>query len=277
MRRTISSQARKKADVPRVLVPLPNRDFDVTEVSVPWQILTRRGIEVVFATETGATPAADPLLLQGVLFGQLGAEPEAKAFYRELAETEGFRAPLVWKDLEPTQFDGLLLPGGHAKGMRQYLESESLRKKVFAFWCTRRPVAAICHGVIVLARTTDVRTGRSVLFDRKTTCLPKYMEKTAYYLTRFRLGEYYRTYPEYVEDEVKSVLALPDQFQRGPTHLIAKGTADDDSAAFVVDDGHYVSGRWPGDAYKLGKVFAEKIMKSVARASRPSAHPRSAG
>ena len=29
----------------------------------------------------GAAPAADPLLLTGVLFGQLGAEPEPKRFY----------------------------------------------------------------------------------------------------------------------------------------------------------------------------------------------------
>lgn len=255
--------------MPKVLVPLPDRDFDVTEVSVPWSILRARGVEVVFATERGDVPAADPLLLRGVLFGQLGAEPDAKSLYRELAQTDGFQRPIRWSEIEPNQFDALLLPGGHAKGMRQYLESESLRKKVFDFWCLRRPVAAICHGVIVLARTTDVRTGRSVLFDRKTTCLPKYMEQTAYFLTRWRLGDYYRTYPEYVEDEVKSVLALHEQYQRGPLHLVAKGTASDDTAAFVVDDGHYVSARWPGDAYKFGKVFADKIDRFVARGSRP--------
>jgi hypothetical protein len=89
------------------------------------------------------------------------------------------------------------------------------------------------------------------------------MEKTAYYLTRWKLGDYYRTYPEYVEDEVRSVLAHPEQFVRGPIHLMKKGTMDDDSAAFVVDDGHYLSARWPGDAYKLAAVFADKIQRRV--------------
>ncbi|MEU1164379.1 type 1 glutamine amidotransferase domain-containing protein [Streptomyces sp. NPDC005921] len=65
----------------RVLMPLPDRDFDVTEVAVPWRLLTRAGHEVVFATEhAGTRPAADPRLLTGVLFGQLGAEDEPKRF-----------------------------------------------------------------------------------------------------------------------------------------------------------------------------------------------------
>ena len=78
-----------------------------------------------------------------------------------------------------------------------------------------RPVGAICHGVLVLARARDPRTGRSVLAPVRTTCLPKYMERTAYALTFWKLGRYYRTYPAYVEDEVKAALERPEQFERG--------------------------------------------------------------
>ena len=38
----------------RVLIPLPDRDFDVTEVAVPWRLLRDAGHEVVFATEQAA-------------------------------------------------------------------------------------------------------------------------------------------------------------------------------------------------------------------------------
>ena len=37
-----------------VLLPLPDHDFDVTEVAVPWRLLTRVGHVVRFATEYGA-------------------------------------------------------------------------------------------------------------------------------------------------------------------------------------------------------------------------------
>jgi putative intracellular protease/amidase len=239
----------------RVLLPVPDSDFDTTEVAVPWRLLTDRGHSVTFATEEGGSaPHCDPRLLTGVLFGQLGAEPEPRAFYRQLQDAPEFRRPVSWRTLDPADYDGLLLPGGHAPGMRQYLGSAVLRERVARFWALDRPVGAICHGVLVLARTQDPATGRSVLADRRTTCLTKGMERAAYYATAWRLGRYYRTYPAYVEDEVRSALAAPGQFERGPRSL-SRGTAADHSPAFVVQDGNYLSARWPGDAYLFTERF----------------------
>jgi putative intracellular protease/amidase len=247
----------------RVLIPLPDRDFDVTEVSVPWRLLANAGHDIVFATEHGGVaPEADKRLLDGVIFGRLGAYEEPKAFYRQLVETTAFQHPLAWADLRPVDYDGLLLPGGHAPGMRQYLSSTVLEGKVAEFWGLDRPVGAICHGVLVLARTRDPRTGRSVIADRRTTCLPKYMERGAYYLTAWRLGRYYRTYPAYVEDEVTDALNDSSQFLRGP-RTRRRGTATDHRAAFAVQDGNYLSARWPGDAY----LFAERFRQLLEAAS----------
>ncbi len=129
-----------------ILMPLPDHDFDVTEVAVPWRLLTRAGHEVVFATEHGAWPAADPLLLTGVIFGQLGAD------------------------------------------------------------------------------------------------------------------QYYRTHPAYEEAEVRAALHDPaTQFVRGKRTLVARGTAQDDSAAQVVEDGRCLSARWPGDADLLARKFRELL------------------
>ena len=239
-----------------VLVPLPDRDFDVTEVAVPWKLLREAGHEVVFATEDAATPAADPLLLTGVVFGKLGAAEEAIRFYRELENDPAFQRPRRFGEVDAGRFAALLLPGGHAPGMRQYLESQAVRAQVLAFWKSERPVAAICHGVLVLARTIDPATGRSVLDGRRTTCLPKYMERSAYLATFWRRGRYYRTYPAYVEEEVRAALGDSGTFERGPRALFARGTREDDSPAFVVDDGRYLSARWPGDAY----LFARRLI-----------------
>ncbi len=243
-----------------VLCPLPDRDFDVTEVAVPWKLLTDAGHRVVFATEAGDTPACDPLLLSGVIFGQLGAEPEPVRWYHELAASEAFRTPQRWGALSMSDFDALLLPGGHAPGMKQYLGSRELADQVVRFWKLERPVAAICHGVLVLARAVDASTGKSVLYERVTTCLPKYMERLAYGLTFWKLGRYYRTYPAYVEDEVRSTMRAPrEQFVRGPLTLGARGSADDDDPAFVVEDGRYVSARWPGDAYLFARCLLDRL------------------
>jgi hypothetical protein len=90
------------------------------------------------------------------------------------------------------------------------------------------------------------------------------MERTAYYLTAWRLGRYYRTYPTYVEDEVTGALANPAQFIRGP-RTTRRGTSTDHTDAFVVQDGHYLSARWPGDAYLFGERFRTLIEDVSAR------------
>ena len=114
----------------RVLVPLPDNDFDVTEVAVPWRLLTRAGHELVFCTEAGGmTPRADPRLLEGVIFGRLGARPQACAFYRELERDAAFRAPVSWDTVEPADYDGLLLAGGHAPGMRRSAARRDRRRR----------------------------------------------------------------------------------------------------------------------------------------------------
>lgn len=250
----------------RVLMPLPDRDFDTTEVAVPWQVLVGAGHSVTFATERGGVaPQCDPLLLTGVVLGMLGAREDALAAYRRLADTPEYRSPVAWDGLDITQFDGLLLPGGHAPGMRQYLGSVALQQQVARFWATGRPVAAICHGVLVLARAVDATTGRSVLHDRRTTCLPKYMERGAFALTAWRRGRYYRTYPAYVQDEVIAALDDAAQFDRGPRVTSARGTIADDTAAFIVRDGQYVSARWPGDAYLFARTFCMLLAAEAHR------------
>src|SRR5690349_16518509 len=118
----------------KVLVPLPDRDFDVTEVAVPWKLLREAGHEVVFATEAGAKPACDPLLITGVVFGKLGARPEAIEFYRELERAPEFVAPRRWSECRVEDVDALLLAGGHAPGMRQYLGSETVQQLTVAFF-----------------------------------------------------------------------------------------------------------------------------------------------
>jgi hypothetical protein len=79
-------------------------------------------------------------------------------------------------------------------------------------------------------------------------------------MTAWKLGRYYRTYPAYVEDEVRAALLDPErQFERGPFTLGTRDSAEDPRPAFVVRDGRYVSARWPGDVYLFAREFMELL------------------
>jgi putative intracellular protease/amidase len=227
----------------KILLPLPERDFDPTEVSVPWRTLKSAGHDVIFATESGSRGACDPLLLTGVIFGQLGARPENVALYQEMQSDASYANPIRFADVKPSELAALVLPGGHAKGMRQYLESKTLHEKIAAFVDEKKLIGAICHGNVALVRSGRVK-------DREMTALPKWMERAAYLMTFWKLGDYYRTYPEYVEDEVRRING---KFTRGPM-------SNDYDKPFVVEDDNLVTARWPGDA----KAFADKLVAKLS-------------
>jgi putative intracellular protease/amidase len=158
-------------------------------------------------------------------------------------------------------------------------------------------VGAICHGVLLAARSIDSSTGRSVLYGRKTTALTWSLERTAWRvarLTRFWDRDYYRTYTEEpgepagymsVQAEVTRALAAVEDFQDVlPDDPCAarkasgryRDTLEDDRPAFVVQDGSYVSARWPGDVHTFANRFATILdrEKRSRRVASPSARQR---
>jgi protease I len=246
-------------------MPLPAADFDPTESAIPWKLLEREGVPVRFATPMGEPAHADRRMLTGEGLGPfaplLRARVDAVDAYRAMAASGPFLRPLPYAVLDAADFDGLILPGGHAPGMRVYLESRPLQALVVAFFAAGKPVGAICHGVLLAARSIDPRTGRSVLYHRRTTALLRSQELFAWRLSALWTGRYYRTYDATVEDEVISHLAHPSQFAHGPFPL----WRDDEShpgRGFTVRDARYLSARWPGDAHRFALDFLS-LLRSV--------------
>jgi putative intracellular protease/amidase len=280
----------------KVLIPLPRRDFDPSEVAISWSVLKRLGHSVTFATPHGQPGRADDLMLSGegldiwgflpglkhlVAIGRLmRANADARNAYAAMEQDPAFRAPVSWRQVRREDFDGLLLPGGHrARGMREYLECEVLQKLVSEFFAAGLPVAAVCHGVLLAARSRAAHD-RSVLYDRRTTALTWAFERKAAQvgrIVRFWDPNYYRTYTDEpgqsagfmsVQQEVTRALARPQDFldvppdapdYRRKTGGMVRDTFDDDRPAFVVRDGNYVSARWPGDAHTFAKTFAAML------------------
>jgi protease I len=230
-----------------VLIVVPQSDFDPTEVAVPWDVWMKAGHDVVFASETGAPASCDQITLTGeglpVLARSLQAKRENAALYAAMIGSPAFLAPIAWADARAAGYDAIHFPGGHAPGMRPYCESPEVQRIAREAFAADQPVSAICHGVLPLARA-------GVLQGRKTTALTGMMEGLAITLTRRRLGDHYRTYPISVEAEVKSLLTAPTDFDAGPV-FPRYATAAAPDAGFAVNDGNYLSARWPGDAYTL--------------------------
>lgn len=280
-----------------VLIPLPELDFDPSEVAVSWQVLTERGHAVRFATPAGRPARGDDMMVTGRGLDPWGfvpvvsrvtgvgrvlrADARGRRAYAQLLESPAFRGPGTWDSIDLDAVDGLLLLGGHrARGMRRYLESPVLRRVVVDSFRRELPVAAICHGVLLAARSVDPRTGRSVLYGRQTTALTWALERRAWQvtrITRFWDPGYYRTYPEQpgqpagymsVQQEVSRSLASDSDFRdvdpAGPDARLkssgrARDTLDDDRPAFVVRDGRYLSARWPGDVHTFARRFATML------------------
>ena len=122
-----------------------------------------------------------------------------------------------------------------------------------------RHVLAIFPGGKINGMADQVNApGVSVLYGKKTTALTQRMELSGWVLTCLYLGDYYRTYATTVEDEVRSVLARPKDFIRGPPPLRRDSPARL-GAGFTVRDGHYLSARWPGDAHRFAAEFAAML------------------
>jgi putative intracellular protease/amidase len=280
--------------VARVLFLLPARDFDPSEAAVSWRVLVDAGHAVGFATPDGRPAVADdimvtgkgldvwstiPLLRNWPLVGLLlRANRDARDAYAAMIRDPNYITPQRWDAVDVSAFDALLLPGGHrARGMRDYLESDILQRHVAGFFEMKKPVAAICHGVLLAARSISKQTGRSVLYGYRTTALTWALERSAWSLarvTRFWDPNYYRTYLEQdgqpdgfmsVQQEVTRALARAEDFldvpatdpdYRRKTSGLQRDTIDDARPAFVVRDRNYISARWPGDAHTFAKTFA---------------------
>lgn len=252
----------------RVLFPLPCEDFDPTEAAIPWKALTQAGHDVVFATPDGRPARGDPRVLTGRGFGPfrpfLRATRDARRTYEDMVASDAFVHPIAYADIDPARFDAVHLTGGHAPGMRPYLESTTLQDLVGAYLARDKPVGAICHGVLVVARAKDPASGEPALHGRKTTALLRTQELTGWALTGLWLGSYYRTYPETVEDEVIASLASREDFVHGPFAIRREGP-DRADAGFTVRDRNYLSARFYGDAYRYAHELVHMLGEAPSR------------
>lgn len=250
-----------------ILVPLPRSDFDPSEAAIPWRLLTDAGFEVRFATPDGKPASADPVMVSGRGLGPvknlLRADANARSAFAQLLEDPAFNQPISFGDMRAGDFSGLHIPGGHASGMKGLLESPKIHQVTADFFAADKPVAAVCHGVVAVCRSLRA-DGRSVIYGRRTTGLPEFMELAAWRLTRLWMGDYYRTYPVTVQAEVTAALEKPKDFHTGPRSLF-RDSPSQIRRGFIVRDGNYLSARWPGDIHRYTQELMEMLRSATVK------------
>jgi putative intracellular protease/amidase len=218
-------------------------------------------------------------MLYGTVGALLGANREAKSVYHSMIATESntegsISKPHAWTSpaFVLADYDLVFLPGGHDKGVRQIIDSSIMHNLLADYFpktrrtaAPKRTLAAICHGVQVLAFTPANATAssgksKSIIHDVKTTALPAFMEESIFWLTRPFLGDYYKTYgygSKSVQRFVEDGLDDPKQFVNSPCWNA--------SAPFIVEDEtfNYVTGRFPPDAWLLAKRAVEMVKEGI--------------
>jgi putative intracellular protease/amidase len=236
-------------NTPAILMPLPDHDFDPTEASIPWKACYDQGWKVTISTEHGNVPQTDLNRLKGPLPGLLSASAKAQAAYALMSHDPSFLHPISYSEIVPEQYEAIIIPGGDALRMRQYLENTELQGKVLEFFQREKLVGAMCHGILVLARAMDALTGRSVLYGHKLTALPKSIDLFAYRADKMLVKHGYIMYSQCVEDEVRSCLEHHDDFVSGPGLF----------TPYVYSAGNLITSRWYMDAEVFAVRFVDEL------------------
>ena len=226
----------------------------------------RRGHEVAFATERGGSaPSCDPRLLDGVIFGQLGADPEPIAFYARARADAGVPRPAR-------------VGGYRPRGLRR--AAPARRPRAGHAPVPRKRPAAGAGGGVLGARAPrrgdlprrarpragrDPATGRSVLAGRRTTCLPKSMERSAFFVYRVAARPLLPHLPR-LRRRTRSSLrsTTPRDFDRGPPRRPPRHGRRRRARPSWSRTAHYVSARWPGDAYLFARRFIDRLQPRAA-------------
>ncbi|MDR6226537.1 DJ-1/PfpI family protein [Desmospora profundinema] len=157
---------------------------EALEVFYPYYRLIEEGHEVVIAAPTKKK-------LKTVVHD---FEPEVETFTEKWAY--GLDAHTSFDEVNPAEYDGLIIPGGRApEHIRMHEKAPDLIRHFFE---ENKPVGAICHAALVFAVVPDVVKGREM--TAFTACRP---EVESY-------GAIFVTDPLHVEGNLVSGHAWPD-------------------------------------------------------------------
>ncbi len=125
--------------------------FWAEELLAPLKVFKDEGVDVTLATPGGVPAIVDDASLTPE---QAGGEDRAAELRAELEEQESrLRNPERLEGLNPDDYDGIFIPGGHAP-MEDLAVSPDLGRLLVTMLDDQKVVAAVCHGPAGLLSAT---------------------------------------------------------------------------------------------------------------------------
>jgi putative intracellular protease/amidase len=203
----------------------------VEEVAAPYYILADAGVDVTIASIAGGKVPFDP---NSEKPDAVKAEA-AQRFLKDAAVQAVLQTTLALESLNPAEFDGIFLPGGHGV-VWDLPQSEILASWLQNYDSAGKIIAAVCHGPAGLTGATRA-DGKPLVAGRKVTGFTN-AEEEAVGLSK--------VVPFLLESKLRE---LGGVFESGG-----------DWQPYAVQDGHLITGQNPMSSELVG----EKILAALA-------------
>ncbi|KAI1149448.1 ThiJ/PfpI family protein [Nemania diffusa] len=202
------------------------------ELSHPYDVLTAAGVEIVTASPAGGVAPLDPASVE-----MFKADPSAQAFlsskqavWQQTARASAFRG-------RAAEFAALFYPGGHGPMFDLVSDADSIAL-IEEFAAAGKPVAAVCHGPVVLlnAKRAD---GTPLLAGKEATGFSN-AEEDAVDMSKFM--------PFLLEDRMRALGATYRKAGEPWAELVV-----------VQDGGKLITGQNPASAKGVGEALLKAI------------------
>lgn len=227
------------------------------ELMIPVMRLKKQGYEIVFADPLSSTPSMDARSLSSKYFTSEEEYTEAKKLHEKMDHLMKPRSLRSIVDNGLAQFDGLLIPGGHAP-LIDLMTHPEMKEILEHFHEKNKPTALICHGPVVLAAATaNPKEYKKALEKGDYNAAKKAAGKWPY---RGYMMTIFSTLEEKVAEES---LGGPLYFYPEEVLKVAGGQVKtgDKWQSHVVIDRELITGQNPASDEELTKIFISELEK----------------
>ncbi len=253
------------AHAARILVVIPGSSAFNLRTSTVVDELEKKGHQVTITVPPGIGPNVREWQKSGIKFAidpQISKGSDA-AHYEP------------WKDIDPFRFEALALIGGPARmrptktdqqkdqALKLYLDSAELRGMAQHFNGHGKPIAALSHGVEVLAYTPKLNSDQSLLYGRTVTGPNEILDRRNL-LTRFKIidgtSETETQIKDVLRDPVTDFIPGPSRIEDLSENIVRFNLPDIFDRGFSITDRGLITARSGRDAKELAKRLDQILL-----------------